>query len=275
MKTIINFAPTGMVPTRKMTQYAPLSLSEIVENIDRAYQLGITIVHLHIRDEKTLEPTLCAATYGKLISKIREYAPDLIVCVSLSARNGEPIEKRLEPLYLEGKEKPDMGSLTLSSMNFASGASINSPEDIQRIAQTMGEKNIFPEIEVFDLGMVHYAKYLIKKNILGKKNYFNIMLGNIATAQPILLHAGMMVNDLPDNSYWSLGGIGAASYNTHLLALASGGGIRVGIEDNIWFDQKRSKLAENPALLERVHRLLEMSDKELMSSKELRRELLG
>ncbi|MFT7823185.1 MAG: 3-keto-5-aminohexanoate cleavage protein [Sulfurimonas sp.] len=275
MKTIINFAPTGMVPTREMTQYAPLSLSEIVENIDRAYQLGITIAHLHIRDEKTLEPTLCATTYGKLISKIREYAPDLIVCVSLSARNGEPIEKRLEPLYLEGKEKPDMASLTLSSMNFASGASINSPEDIQRIAQTMEEKEIFPEIEVFDLGMVHYAKYLIKKNILGEKNYFNIMLGNIATAQPILLHAGMMVNDLPDNSYWSLGGIGAASYNTHLLALASGGGIRVGIEDNIWFDQKRSKLAENPALLERVHRLLEMSDKELMSSKELRRELLG
>lgn len=270
MKTIINFAPTGMIPTREMTPYAPLSVSEIVEDVHSAYELGITMVHLHVRDEHTLRPTLSATTYGKIISKIREFAPDLIICTSLSARSGESFEKRTEPLLLEGKEKPDMASLTLASMNFPLSASINTPEDVQKLAQIMKEQQILPELEVFDLGMINYAKYLMEKTILGEKNYFNIMLGNIANAQDSLLHAGMMINDLPDNSYWSLAGIGSSSYNVHLLAMASNSGMRVGIEDNIWFDKNRKKLATNAALVERVHQLLMISERQMMTSKELR-----
>jgi len=270
MNTIVNFAPTGMLPTKQMTPYVPISISEILEDIHRAYELGITIVHLHIRDEQTGIPMLSATTYGKLIAKIREFAPDLIICTSLSARSGESFEKRAEVLFLEGNEKPDMASLTLSSMNFSAGASINTPEDIQKLAQIMKKRHIVPELEVFDLGMINYAKYLIEKNILGEKNYFNILLGNIASAQDSLLHAGMMINNLPDNSYWSLAGIGSASYTTHLMAMASSGGIRVGLEDNIWFDEDRTKLATNSALIERVHQLLMISEHQMMTSKELR-----
>lgn len=273
MKTIINFAPTGMLPTKQMTPHVPLSISEILEDVHRAYELGITIAHLHIRNEQTGTPTLSATTYGKLIAKIRKFAPDLILCTSLSARSGESFEKRAEPLFLEGKEKPDMASLTLSSMNFVSGASINRPEDIQKLAQIMKKQKILPELEVFDLGMINYAKYLMEKNILGKKNYFNIILGNITSIQNNLLHAGMMINDLPDNSYHSLSGIGSASYNTYLMAIASSSGIRVGIEDNIWFDKDRKKLASNSALLERVHQLLKISECHIMPSKELRENL--
>ena len=270
MNTIINFAPTGMVASKQMTPYVPLTISEILEDIHRAYELGITIVHLHIRDERMGMPTLSATKYGQLIAKIRKFAPDLILCTSLSARTGESFEKRAEALFLEGNEKPDMASLTLSSMNFVSDSSLNTPEDIQKLAQIMKEQHILPELEVFDLGMINYAKYLIEKNILGKKNYFNIMLGNITSAQDNLMHAGMMINDLPDNSYHSLAGIGSASYTTHLMALASNSGIRVGIEDNIWFDKERKKLVTNSALLERVHHLLKISECQMMTSKELR-----
>lgn len=270
MKTIVNFAPTGVVPTKKLTSYAPLSINEILEDVHSAYELGITMVHLHVREEETHKPTLCCTTYGKLIAKIRAFAPELIICTSLSARSGESFEKRTEPLLLEGNEKPDMASLTLSSMNFASDSSINTPEDIQKLAQMMKKKQILPELEVFDLGMINYAKYLIKKDILSKKNYFNIMLGNISGAQDNLMHAAMMINDLPDNSYYSLGGIGPASYSTHLMALVSNSGIRVGLEDNIWFDKDRTKLTKNSDLLKRVHQLLTISECQMMTSQELR-----
>lgn len=272
-KTVINFTPTGAVLTKNMTRHVPLSISEVLNDVHYACELGITIVHLHIRDEKTGAPTLCAKTYGKLISKIREFAPDLMVCVSLSGRNGESFEERAEPLFLEGNEKPDMASLTLSSMNFYSGASINTPENIHKFAEIMKKQQIHPELEVFDLGMINYAKYLIKKDILGKNNYFNILLGNISSAQDSLLHAGMMINDLPDNSYWSLAGIGSSTYNTHLMALASNSGIRVGIEDNIWFDKDRKKLATNAALLERAHQLLAIGEHQMLTCKELREHL--
>lgn len=274
MNTIINFAPTGMVPTKAMTKYAPISISEIVEDVHKATEIGITTVHLHVRDETTGAPALCAKTYGKIIAKIREFAPELVICTSLSARSGERFEKRAESLFLEGKEKPDMASLTLSSMNFATGPSVNSPEHIKKLALIMKEQNILPELEVFDVGMINYAKYLIEKKILGEKNYFNILLGNIASAQHNLIHAGMMINDLPQNSYWSLAGLGDASFVSHLMAIASNGGIRVGLEDNIWFDKDRKKLATNTALLNRIHSLLEISERKIMTSNKFRKLLL-
>ena len=51
-KIIVNFCPTGMVPTKYLTQYVPISSNEIIEQVHEAYELGITLVHLHARDEK-------------------------------------------------------------------------------------------------------------------------------------------------------------------------------------------------------------------------------
>ena len=116
---IINFAPTGMVPTKEMSPHVPIGINEIVENVHEAVELGITIVHLHARDAVTGRPTYKAEIYGDLISGIRDYAKDLIICVSLSGRDFGEFRQRAEPLQLTGNCKPDMGSLTLSSLNFS------------------------------------------------------------------------------------------------------------------------------------------------------------
>ena len=67
----------------------------------------------------------------------------------------------------------------------------------------MKEKGILPELEVFDIGMINYAKYLNKKNLIKPPYYFNLLLGNIACAQADILHAGLMIRDLPENTLWS------------------------------------------------------------------------
>ncbi len=272
-EVIINFTPTGMIPTKKMTTHVPISVNEIIEDVHQAVELGITMVHLHARDEKTGEPTYKAKIYEKIIEGIRKYDSELIICVSLSGRNYNELEKRSEPLYLEGKLKPDMGSLTLSSLNFNKTASVNDPEMIKNLTEIMLEKKIKPELEAFDSGMINYSKYLISKKLLTPPYYFNLILGNIACAQADLLHAGIMVRDLPEKSYWSLGGIGDFQLRMNSLAIAMGGGVRIGLEDNIWYDRKRSKLAKNSDLLKRIHDLLKMHEKEIMSSKFLKRKL--
>jgi 3-keto-5-aminohexanoate cleavage enzyme len=127
MDLIVNFTPTGMIPTREMTPHVPISVAEIVEDVHRAYEVGITMAHLHARDGATGKPAYTAEIYGNLISGIRKFAPDLVLAVSLSGRDVPEFEKRAAPLELEGKLKPDMGSLTLSSLNFNRDASINSP----------------------------------------------------------------------------------------------------------------------------------------------------
>ena len=67
-----------------------------------------------------------------------------------------------------------------------------------------------PELEAFDTGMINYGKYLIRKGILKPPYYFNLIFGNIASAQADLLHAGMALQELPDKCDWSFGGIGAS-----------------------------------------------------------------
>ncbi|MFZ9030516.1 MAG: 3-keto-5-aminohexanoate cleavage protein, partial [Robiginitalea sp.] len=90
---IINFTPTGMIPTKSMTPYVPISVNEIVEDVRKACEIGITMVHLHARDAISGEPTYEKEIYGEIIGGIRRFAPDLVICVSLSGRNYKELEK--------------------------------------------------------------------------------------------------------------------------------------------------------------------------------------
>ncbi len=271
-KFILNFTPTGMIPTKEMTSHVPVSVSEIIEDVHKATEIGITMVHLHAREELTGVPTYRQEIYSKIVEGIRKYAPELVVCLSLSGRNFGELEKRSEPLMLEGNLKPDMGSLTLSSLNFNKTASVNAPDMIQSLARIMKEKGIVPELEAFDIGMINYAKYLEKKGLLDPPFYFNLLFGNIACSQANLLHAGVMINDLPEDSFWSLAGIGKEQLKMNSLSLAFGGGVRVGLEDNIWYDT-RTKLATNSKLLERVHVIAEANERTVMPPKEFREKM--
>ena len=271
MDLIINFTPTGMIPTKEMTPHVPVSMNEIIEDVHRAVEIGITMVHLHARDPKTGIPTYKGEIYGDIISGIRSFSKDLIICVSLSGRDINEFEKRSEVLLLDGDLKPDMGSLTLSSLNFNHVASVNCPQMIQMLATEMKSRGILAELEAFDAGMINYAKYLESKNILEPPHYFNLLFGNIACAQADLLHVGIMIRDLPENSIWALAGIGNYQLMMNSLAIVSGGGVRVGLEDNIWFDKARTKLATNSELLNRIHGLAEANERKIMTPLELRK----
>jgi uncharacterized protein (DUF849 family) len=271
MNLIVNFTPTGMIPTKEMTPHVPISVNEIVEDVHEASEIGITIVHLHARDEHTGEPTYRAEVYRNIIEGIRKFSKDLVLCVSLSGRTFKKFEERAEPLQLEGDLKPDMGSLTLSSVNFNRQASVSSPTMIKSLALEMKRRGILAELEAFDAGMINYAKYLEKKDIIEPPHYFNLLLGNIACAQADLLHMGIMVRDLPPHSYWSVAGIGDAQLMMNSIAIAARGGVRVGLEDNIWYDPSRTRLARNADLIKRIHRLAETNERKVMPPWEFRK----
>lgn len=270
MNLIVNFTPTGMIPTKEMTPHVPISMQEIVENVHEAVEIGVTIVHLHARDELSGQPTYRADAYEEIIAGVRKFSADLVISVSLSGRTFTEFAQRAEPLRLEGNVKPDMGSLTLSSVNFNREASVSSPDMIQQLAGEMKRVGVLPELEAFDTGMVNYAKYLEHRGLLEPPHYFNLLMGNVACAQADLLHAGVLIRDLPPNSFWSLAGIGDHQLMMNSVAIAAGGGVRVGIEDHIWYDRARTKLASNADLLRRIHRLAESNERPVMTPGEFR-----
>jgi len=272
-KFILNFTPTGMIPTKDMTPEVPVAPKEIVHQVLEAADLGVNMVHLHAREPESGAPTYKKKIYAEIIKGIRSKNRDLVICASTSGRVFFEFDKRSEVLDLEGGLKPDFASLTLSSLNFNKEVSINSPQMIQDLARKMMQNHIRPELEVFDLGMINYAKYLIRKGLITPPYYFNLILGNVACAQANMLTLGLMINELPEGSLWSAGGVGNFQLQMNGMAIVAGGGVRVGLEDNIWYDQERTRLDSNCDLIERIVNFARALGREPYTAREARKVL--
>lgn len=268
---IINLACTGLTPTKQMTPHIPLTTDEIVSEVEQAIKLGVQMVHIHARDEQG-KHTSNMKSYREIISGIRKlpYGEDLILCVTTSGRSDADFDKRAQVLDLEGNTKPDMASLTLSSMNFIGSASINSPDTVRRLAAKMQAREIKPELEVFDLGMANFIHVLAKEKLLTPPFYVNVLLGNIVSAQADLIQLGAILTALPDECIVGIAGLGKAQLVSNGLGLLCADAVRVGLEDNIWFDHKRTQLATNQALLERVIAQASLFERPLMPRAKVR-----
>jgi len=249
-RLIINAALTGMVPTRRDTPHVPTTVEEIVADCRRVRDAGAAIVHLHARDAHGA-PVSGVEPYTELVARVRAACPDLIICASLSGRRVHDVGLRAAALAA----RPDMASLTLGSMNFPKEASVNAPDTICELARRIHEAGAVPELEVFEAGFVHYANYLIAKGTLRPPHYFNLILGSLGAAPLDLVGLGHMVSLLPPGATWAAGGIGRHQLAANVMAIASGGHVRVGIEDNLYFDRDRTDLADNARLVARVARI--------------------
>lgn len=261
-KKVINFTPTGTQPT-KQNSNAPLSPNEIVEEVHFAFELGVTLVHLHARDEyfqNTWRPDI----YQNIIEGVRKYCPGLCICVSLTGRHFPEFEKRSAVLSL----MPDMGSLTMSSINFPKAASINEPDMILKLIEKMDEFGVIPEIECFDSGMLNYTKYLINKGVLKGPYYINVILGNLYNAQADISSVSNILVNKPQNSIMCIGGIGKDQLKANILGLLYADGVRVGLEDNLYYTDK--ELTTNAQLLLRIKRIMNELNLDTLSSEEFK-----
>jgi uncharacterized protein (DUF849 family) len=265
---IINFTPTGTQTTRD-NSLAPLLPNEIIEEVHSANEVGISIVHLHARDEETLNNTYKKEVYQKIIEGIKKHCPDLLICVSLTGRNFPELEQRSDVLQLY----PDMGSLTMSSLNFPTGASINQPDMILSLIREMEKYGVQPEIECFDTGMLNYTNYIISKNIFKPPYHINVILGNIYNGQCDFGTLATIKSNLPANSYTCLGGIGSQQLKSTTYGLLDFDGVRIGLEDNLYFKDKEK--TTNIELLKRLHRIMNELDITHYTSNQLREKGYG
>jgi len=270
---VINACLTGMIPTKEQTPHVPITPEEVVADAVRVFDAGARIVHVHAREDDG-KPTWKGRIYERIIRGIRRERPECLVCASTSGRNWPEAEKRMEVLELDGDAKPDMASLTLGSLNFPGSASVNAPDMIQRLAGRMQERGIRPELEVFDVGMVGYGRFLEKRGLVRGRKYFNLLLGSLGQAPATIGALALMVAELPGDSFWSGCGIGKFQLPMNAAAIVAGGGVRVGIEDSIHFDYDRKRLATNEDLVRRVVRIAEEVGRRVATPAEAR-ELAG
>jgi uncharacterized protein (DUF849 family)/GNAT superfamily N-acetyltransferase len=269
---IINAAITGMVPTRDRVPHVPVTPDQIVREAVRCAEAGASIVHLHARDADE-RPTWRKEVYAEFIPRIRERVPDLVICVTTSGRNYPEVEKRGEALTLEGDAKPDMASLTLSSLNFITGPSVNAPETIQALAERMRDRGIRPELEVFDAGMAYVAEHLADRGVLEPPFYANLMMGSLGTAPARMGDLAHIVSSLPQGTTWAAAGLGGTQLPMNAMAVFAGGHVRTGLEDNPYLDYAARTPATNPALVRRVAEMAALAGRPVATPAQVRERL--
>lgn len=269
-KLIITLAPTGMIPTKAQTPHVPITPEEIAADTYEAYKLGASIVHVHARDEETGKPTSDKAVFEKIFKEIKRKCPDIIICATTSGRTDPQVEHRAEVLDLY----PEIASLTCGSLNFPQHPSVNPMPTIEKLATLMQERNIIPELEIFEPGFINTAKYLHKKGYLKKPFHFCLLLGSLGSMPAGINDLSYLTQQLPNESNWSATGIGRFQTQINAAAVLMGGHVRIGIEDSIYYNYPTQELATNKKLVERIVNVAKELGREIATPKETR-EILG
>jgi 3-keto-5-aminohexanoate cleavage enzyme len=261
---LITVAGVGAEVTRQQQPRLPLLPAEVADEYRRAHDAGATIAHIHGRRPDGT-PTQDLATFRAYSQAIRAVSP-IIQQFSTGGAVGMGVEERIEALEL----RPEMATLTLGTCNFGEEVFENSIPTIRTILRRIQQFSITPELEIFDDGMLSTADRLFAEGALSPPLHFDFVLGvpgAAAATSENLLH---FARSIPKGCTWSVAGIGRHQTAMATLAIALGGHVRVGFEDNIYY--RKGVLADsNAQFVERVVRIAREVGREPASVAEARK----
>lgn len=263
-KLIITIAPTGNVPTKDMTPHVPVTPAEIAKDVLACYEKGAAVAHIHARNPEG-KPTSELRYFKEIVQAIDETNCPIIKQLSTGARAGKTAETRAAALALN----PLSASLATGSSNFPKTANLNDPALVEFLAKTMAERNIKPEIEVFDVAMIHNAVQLHKAGLVKAPLHFNLVLGVKGSLPATPKNLFFLVESLPPNAIWGVSVVGPQHVNLSVMAMALGGNVRVGVEDNIYYS--KGVLATNGALVERIVNIAKAMGREIATPEDVRK----
>ena len=240
---IISAALTGSWPTKAQNPAVPITEKEIAKAALAAAAAGAAIVHVHVRDEHG-KVTCDPARYARVRDLIEAAGSDVIVNMSTGGGAGQTTdEQRMGPIAL----RPEIASFDCGSCNFGQTVFVNSPSFLDELASRMTAHGVLPEIECFEPGHVANALRLIEEGKLTRPFWFQIVLNVRGAAPGTVKQLTHMLDMLPDGALWSVCAIGRAQLPMDLAAMAMGGHVRTGLEDNLYYH--KGQLAESNAQL--------------------------
>lgn len=268
---IISCAVIGAEVSKDIYPHLPATPEALADEAIKAVKAGASIIHLHCRDEN-LRPTQNPKIFEKVTKRILNNC-ECIIQYTTGGAVGTPVKDRCAPLYL----KPHMATLSMGTMNFGNEVFENSEAIIKEISSEIQKFSIMPELEIFDFGMIETAKKYMEKKLLPKKFHVDFVLGvpggMSGTVNNLLYLLEYLKQNFDPNQTWTVAGIGRFQLPLTAHAIALGGNIRVGLEDNIYY-RKGEIVKSNAQFVERVVRLAGELERPVASIKEAK-QILG
>lgn len=265
-KVILTVAPTGAWPSKKDTPYIPLQPREIADEVYACWKAGASIAHIHVRDDED-KSSMDYNKFTETVKYIRDTDCDIVLNLTTSGKLGLEGNQRYQHVI---DLKPEMCSYDCGSMNWMhSSVFENSPKFLEELGTVLIENNVKPEIEIFDGGMIYNALYYLKKGFLKGPLHFQFVLGAAGGMDATVENLVFLKSLIPAGSTWSAMGIGKGHMPILYTALAMGGHIRVGMEDNIVYS-KGVLATSNMQFVERSKRIITELNKEVATPDEAR-----
>ena len=276
-KVIITAAVTGAWPKKENNPNVPMTPQEIADDVYACWKAGAAVAHLHMRDDEG-NGTMDTATFDATVNLIHTKYPDCDIVLNLTTSGDIHADDEIRVAHVK-KLKPEMASYDCGSMNWLnSGLFLNTPKFLTDCGLLFQELGVKPEIEAFDPGMIGNAAYYIKKGVLKTPVHFQFCMGcanGIAGSMKNLIFMKETADELvgKGNYTWSCFGVGHSAMEMLYGAVALGGNIRVGMEDNVMY--AKGQLAEsNVQFIERAVRVIKEYGKEVATPDEAR-QILG
>ncbi len=286
-KTILTCAVTGNLTTREQHPGLPITPAEIARAAIDAGKAGAAVAHIHARDVKTGKGTMDLEAFREIVGRIRDSGSDIVINLS-TGEGGRFVPSDDEPsvaapgttltrperrvAHVEAL-KPEICTLDFNTMFSGSAVVINTPRNLEIMANRIYAAGVLPEIELFDGGDLQMCKSFIERGLIRTPTLFQIVLGvrYSAVANPETLF--YFRSQLPQGAIWAAFGIGRHEFPMLAQAWLLGGHVRVGLEDNVYIS--KGKLArDNAELVEKGVSLVANLGGEIATSAEAR-EMLG
>ena len=275
-RIFITAALTGGLHKKSANANLPEQPDEIADAAYAAYNEGAAIVHLHARDLQgnlSCDPRIYRALHEKIRVKC-----DIIIQDTTGGGPNLDLDQRMASLEAD----PEIASLNMGTMirlhdAYRGTMNFNPPWEIERFAKAMLERNIKPEMEVYNPSMYRDVRNLINKGLVNKPYYINLVIGinHQGGLDPNPRSLQMMLDSLPtwDDVVINVSGVGRAQLHITTMGMLLGTNVRVGMEDNIYY-KKGALVQSNAQLVARSVRLARELGFDIASVKEARN-LLG
>ncbi|WP_332900184.1 3-keto-5-aminohexanoate cleavage protein [Haladaptatus sp. CMSO5] len=269
-KVIISVATTGGLHGEEANPNLPTQPDEIAEDVRECEKLGASIVHLHARNPDGSD-TKSVERFQAIRDAIDERCEDIII--NFTTGGGQSREDRIRPV-LETDPSPDVATIDLGPLNFGPRTVRKyCREQNEEFATQMAEHGVKPEMELFHPGHFTEVNHLIKEGYLDEPYWCTLILGMQTGTIPNPRNLLNLVDNLPDGAEWQCLAVGKHQLPLTTMAMAMGGHVRVGLEDNVYY--RKGDLAEsNAQLVARAVRIAGELERPVASPAEAR-EILG
>ena len=286
-EVIVTCAVTGAGDTLGKHPEVPVTPEQISNAAIAAAKAGASVAHIHVRDPETGLGSRDVNLFKEVVERIRDSETDVVINLT-AGMGGDWVPSEENPSMpvpgtdmISPEERlahvkeihPEICSLDCGTMNFGNGNEIyiSPPGYLREMASMIQEWGVKPELEVFELGQIRFAKQMIKEGLINEPPMFQICLGIPWGAEQTVDSMKVMKDELPTNASWASFGIGRMQMPMAAAAVAMGGNVRVGLEDNLYLE--KGVLASNDQLVTRVIEIIQRMGSRVLSPQETRDKL--